>query len=185
MRLARWYVFRLYARPHRHTHRRSQMACNVDHYKEEAPLGLSTASTLVEKTSPQLAKPASPLLPAFSQALPVADLKAAAAARVASASPPPTLRTEDFRVMRVLGKGGQGTVLLVQYKGDGRLYALKVVRKAALSIREYPFAFQEQDTCKTLAGNYFFAQLRASFEDEDYFYLLSVRLYRVCVLEGG
>ncbi|KAI0634887.1 kinase-like domain-containing protein [Trametes polyzona] len=151
------------------------VACNVDHYKDE-PSFAPSALTLVEQpASPQLAKlkPASPLLPTFSQALPVADVKRAAAARVAPAQPMPALTTADFRVLQILGRGGQGRVMLVEYLGNGLLYALKSIRKASLHLLDYPFAFQEQDAYKVLAENHLFAQLKASFEDEENFYLLS------------
>ncbi|KAI8970636.1 kinase-like domain-containing protein [Trametes punicea] len=144
-------------------------ACNVERFKPKDPLGVSTASTLVEKPG----MPASLIIPTFSKALPLADLKRAAAARVAPANPAPILRAGDFRVFQVLGRGGQGTVLLVQYRGDGLFYALKAMKKSALKLREYPFTFLEQDVMKELAGNHFFAQLKASFEDDEHFYLLT------------
>ncbi|KAH9896588.1 kinase-like domain-containing protein [Cubamyces lactineus] len=145
------------------------VACNVEHYTPEAPVGLSATSTLVEK---KLAQPPSPVLPAFSQAVPVAELKRAAAARVVTpAALAPVLTTADFSVYHVLGRGGQGSVSLVQYRGDGLLYALKTIKKPLL--REYIHPFKEQNVMKELAGNYFFTQLRASFEDEENFYLVT------------
>ncbi|KAI0368561.1 kinase-like protein [Pilatotrama ljubarskyi] len=160
------------------------MACKVDRYKvDEAAQDPSTASTLVEKSpSPAAAsattallKPASPAIPTFSRALPVADLKRAAAARLSPAPSPAPSRfcAADFRVLQVLGRGGQGTVLLVQWHGDGRLYALKAMKKEGLRLRDYRYAFHEQDVMKALAGNSFFAQLKASFQDDEHFYLLT------------
>lgn len=165
------------------------MACNVARYKDEAEFGLSTTATLVgsPELSPCLArgKPTSPLLTRtpFTQALPVADVKRAAAARINQATgPPPVQRlgTSDFRVLRVLGHGGQGTVLLVEYLSSGRLYALKMIKKQGLRLKEYRLAFQEQDASKLLAGNPWCAQLKGSFEDEEYFYLLSVSRFLLC-----
>ncbi|KAI0353323.1 kinase-like protein [Trametes cingulata] len=171
------------------------VACKVDRYKvdqSEAARDLSTTSTLVEKSpSPRaaavdtdtaattaLTKPASPVLPTFSQAVPVADLKRAAAARLSphSAFPSPApsrFCAADFRVIKLLGRGGQGTVLLVEWLGDGRLYALKALKKEGLRLRDYRLAFHEQDTMRALVGNLFFAQLKASFQDDEHFYLLS------------
>ncbi|KAH9855573.1 kinase-like domain-containing protein, partial [Lenzites betulinus] len=179
------------------------MACNVARYKDEAEFGLSTTATLVgsPELSPCLArgKPTSPLLTRtpFTQALPVADVKRAAAARITQAtgpSPVQRLGTSDFRVLRVLGHGGQGTVLLVEYLSSGRLYALKMIKKQGLRLKEYRLAFQEQDASKLLAGNPWCAQLKGSFEDEEYFYLLSnfcpggeltARIYRFEKLEAS
>ncbi|KAI0827178.1 kinase-like domain-containing protein [Trametes gibbosa] len=177
------------------------MACNLARYKDEAALGLSTTATLVEspELSPCLAlgKPNSPLLSAFTQALPVADVKRAAAARLTQTpglSPVQSLSTADFRVMRILGHGGQGKVLLVDYLPAGRLYALKMIKKQGMPLKDYRLAFQEQDASKVLAGNPWCAQLKASFEDEEYFYLLSKfcpggeladRIYRFEKLEAS
>ena len=40
--------------------------------------------------------------------------------------------TDDFETLQVLGKGSFGKVMLVKKKDDGKLYALKVLRKAAI-----------------------------------------------------
>ncbi|KAI0646064.1 kinase-like domain-containing protein [Trametes meyenii] len=150
----------------------------VDRYKTEVSTGLSATSTLVEQ-SPVL--PAytgggkrgdSPSLTACSLALPVIEFKRAAASRVDPASAH-QLSTADFRPIKVLGRGGQGTVLLVQYAGDGRLYALKAQEKKRMEIREYAFVFGEQDAMRRVVGDARSAQLKASWEDKEYFYLLT------------
>ena len=41
----------------------------------------------------------------------------------------------DFEQMRVLGKGGYGTVLLVRHKESGRLFAQKQLKKASLVVQ--------------------------------------------------
>ncbi|KAL7284408.1 hypothetical protein ACG7TL_001698 [Trametes sanguinea] len=153
-------------------------ACDVEHFQVPLadPQGPSTATTLVEKLDTQ-DSPA-PKTPTFSQALPVDDFKRAALARLSAtsstpANPSPGLSTADFRVLQILGRGSQGKVLLVQYHGDGYLYALKVVKKSSLKLRDYPLAFLEQDLMKELAGNFFCAQIKASFEDREHFYVLT------------
>ena len=40
----------------------------------------------------------------------------------------------DFRLIRVLGEGGFGTVLLAKKKSSGKLYALKVLEKRNMRI---------------------------------------------------
>merc|ERR1711988_1747722 len=46
----------------------------------------------------------------------------------------PKVGLEDFDLLKVLGKGGFGKVMLVRKKGDtnGALYAMKVLRKEAV-----------------------------------------------------
>ncbi|KAI0674067.1 kinase-like domain-containing protein [Trametes maxima] len=149
----------------------------VDRYTTDAPVGLSATSTLVEQSpvlSPRAsgAKVTSPTLTASSLALPVAEFKRAAASRVNPTSAH-QLSTSDFRPIKVLGRGGQGTVLLVQYAGDGRLYALKAQEKKRMEIGEYAFVFGEQDVMRRVAGDGRCAQLKASWEDKEYFYLLT------------
>lgn len=41
----------------------------------------------------------------------------------------------DFDQVRVLGKGGYGTVLLVKHKASGRLFAQKQLKKASLVVQ--------------------------------------------------
>jgi len=41
----------------------------------------------------------------------------------------------DFEQVRVLGKGGYGTVLLVRHKATGRLFAQKQLKKASLVVK--------------------------------------------------
>jgi hypothetical protein len=41
----------------------------------------------------------------------------------------------DFESLRVLGKGGYGTVLLVRHKETGKLFAQKQLKKASLVVR--------------------------------------------------
>ena len=37
---------------------------------------------------------------------------------------------EDFKPIRVLGRGGFGKVTLVRHKGRGQLYAMKTLKKS-------------------------------------------------------
>lgn len=38
----------------------------------------------------------------------------------------------DFEILRRLGDGSFSTVVLAKYKGDGRLYAVKIVNKSLI-----------------------------------------------------
>ena len=82
--------------------------------------------------------------------------------------------TSRIRVVSELGSGGYGRVFLVQDTRTRKLYALKVVLKAALSLKDHALIFEEQDILRRVAGNPGFLRLRASFEDKESFNLLTV-----------
>ena len=82
--------------------------------------------------------------------------------------------TSRIRVVSELGSGGYGRVFLVQDTRTRKLYALKVVLKAAISLKDHALIFEEQDILRRVAGNPGFLRLRASFEDKESFNLLTV-----------
>ncbi|KAI0675807.1 kinase-like domain-containing protein [Trametes maxima] len=87
-----------------------------------------------------------------------------------------TLSASDFRPIRLLGKGGHGKVYLVQDVLTSRHFALKVIEKNGLRMRDYPIVFEEQAVARALAGcedETMFVPLRGSFEDSDNFYFLT------------
>ena len=46
---------------------------------------------------------------------------------------PCTYGVEDFELMKVIGRGSFGKVMMVRKKGDSKVYAMKILRKAAIS----------------------------------------------------
>ncbi len=95
--------------------------------------------------------------------------------------------------MRVLGKGGHGTVYLVEDTVSERPFALKVVEKNGLRLREYPPVFEEQAVIRALSSGGMGEQTRppwiaplvGSFEDSDSFYFLTVRAVGIRIKEGA
>ncbi|KAH9913955.1 kinase-like domain-containing protein [Epithele typhae] len=98
--------------------------------------------------------------------------------------PPRSLTTADFLPLRMLGRGGHGTVYLVQDTVSEKRLAMKVIAKNGLPLRDYPAIFCEQALGRAFAtqgsgapgargGDHTFAPLRGSFEDTDNFYLLT------------
>ena len=95
--------------------------------------------------------------------------------------------------MRVLGKGGHGTVYLIEDVVSERPFALKVIEKNGLRLREYPPVFEEQAVMRALSSGGAGEQTRppwitplvGSFEDSDNFYFLTVRGARIPVKESA
>ena len=95
--------------------------------------------------------------------------------------------------MRVLGKGGHGTVYLIEDVVSERPFALKVIEKNGLRLREYPPVFEEQAVMRALSSGGAGEQTRppwitplvGSFEDSDNFYFLTVRCARIPVKESA
>ncbi|KAI0820740.1 kinase-like domain-containing protein [Trametes gibbosa] len=85
------------------------------------------------------------------------------------------LSAADFRPIRILGKGGHGTVYLVEDVVTERPLAMKVIDKNGLRLREYPAVFEEQAVSRGAAAceEAGFVPLRGSFEDTDNFYFLT------------
>ncbi|CDO69357.1 hypothetical protein BN946_scf184746.g38 [Trametes cinnabarina] len=88
------------------------------------------------------------------------------------------LCTSDFRPICKLGRGGHGTVYLVEDIVSNRHLAMKVIEKNGLRLREYPVVFEEQAVSRTLptvveVGQSRVVPLQGSFEDSDNFYFLT------------
>ena len=87
----------------------------------------------------------------------------------------PSLSISDFIPKKFMGRGAFGEVYLVQGKRSRELFALKVIRKENLRHSDYETIFEEQRIMKTVAGSDHSVHLKASFQDSDNYYILTVR----------
>lgn len=87
---------------------------------------------------------------------------------------------DDFEMMRVLGKGCAGKVLLVRHKSTTDLYALKAITKRhVLAHQELQHTLTEQAVLKRMAAESkdpFVVKLWWSFHDKENLFLVMVRL---------
>ena len=87
---------------------------------------------------------------------------------------------DDFEMMRVLGKGCAGKVLLVKHKTSSDLYALKAITKRhVLAHQELQHTLTEQAVLKRMAAegrDPFVVKLWWSFHDKDNLFLVMVRV---------
>lgn len=83
---------------------------------------------------------------------------------------------DDFEMMRVLGKGCAGKVLLVRHKDSAELYALKAITKRhVLAHQELQHTLTEQAVLKRMAKegkDPFVVKLRWSFHDKENLFLV-------------
>jgi hypothetical protein len=86
----------------------------------------------------------------------------------------------DFEMMRVLGKGCAGKVLLVRYKSSSDLYALKAITKRhVLAHQELQHTLTEQAVLRRMAAegtDPFVVKLWWSFHDKENLFLVMVRI---------
>lgn len=85
---------------------------------------------------------------------------------------------DDFEMMRVLGKGCAGKVLLVRHKASNELYALKAItKKHVLAHQELQHTLTEQAVLKRMAhevSDPFVVRLWWSFHDRENLFLVMV-----------
>jgi hypothetical protein len=88
---------------------------------------------------------------------------------------------DDFEMMRVLGKGCAGKVLLVRHKQSTDLYALKAITKRhVLAHQELQHTLTEQAVLKRMAAEAsdpFVVRLWWSFHDKENLFLVMVRVW--------
>lgn len=87
----------------------------------------------------------------------------------------PKVKIQDFEMMRVLGKGCAGKVLLVKHKSNGGYFAMKAIHKRhVLAHQELLHTLTEQTVLKRMTRdvlNPFIVQLHYSFHDESDLFL--------------
>jgi hypothetical protein len=86
----------------------------------------------------------------------------------------PVVQMSDFIILGVLGSGSFAKVFRVQDKTSGRISALKVIEKAALTKRTEENVMVELESLRRLVGIPGFLQLEASFHDSENYYILTV-----------
>jgi serum/glucocorticoid-regulated kinase 2 len=90
------------------------------------------------------------------------------------------VQVSDFEMMRVLGKGCAGKVLLVRHKSSTDLYALKAITKRhVLAHQELQHTLTEQAVLRRMAAegsDPFVVKLWWSFHDKENLFLVMVRI---------
>lgn len=79
---------------------------------------------------------------------------------------------DDFDLLKVLGKGSFGKVMLVRKKGNAQLYAMKTLRKAALIKRNQLIHTQTERNVIQHISSPFLTSLEFAFQTVDKLYLV-------------
>ncbi|PIL30901.1 transporter [Ganoderma sinense ZZ0214-1] len=87
-------------------------------------------------------------------------------------TPDRLLHAKDFKQIKLLGHGSGGVVVLVEDTVSGETLVMKVIEKKSFKGKDRLAVYAEQHMLKKLSGNPFFTELKGSFEDTRYFYLL-------------
>ncbi|KAI9057362.1 kinase-like protein [Trametes sanguinea] len=151
---------------------------------QAAPTGMSSATTLVGSPQPPAPATSATDMAAEGEALASAPCSpcttVVARTNIVKLPHVPTvvegkrvLTVDDFRIIRVLGEGGHGLVLLVQDQLTDKLFALKVISKDSVKYLDHVAkVLIEKDAMQALMGNPSFVGIKGSFEDEDNFLFL-------------
>lgn len=79
---------------------------------------------------------------------------------------------EDFVFLKVVGKGSFGKVMQVRYKKDGKIYAMKVLKKKALVKRKQVIHTRTERRVVAAVNNPFIVSLRYAFQTPAKLYMI-------------
>ncbi|OQS00648.1 kinase [Thraustotheca clavata] len=81
-----------------------------------------------------------------------------------------SLTIEDFEMLQVLGRGSFGAVMMVRYKQDGRIFAIKILKKSTMDTVDMQNAMEERQILQRLHHPYV-SSLIFAFQTNERLYL--------------
>ena len=82
---------------------------------------------------------------------------------------------DDFELLKVLGKGSFGKVMLAQKKDDGKIYAIKILKKEVIIERNELEHLMTEKNVLSLVQHPFLVHLMYAFQDQENLYFVMVR----------
>jgi len=79
---------------------------------------------------------------------------------------------DDFELLNVIGKGSFGKVMQVRKKDDGKIYAMKVLRKEAIIARKQVTHTKAEKSILQKIQHPFIVQLHYAFQTKDKLYMI-------------
>ena len=90
-----------------------------------------------------------------------------------SQSPSNSISIEDFQVLKLLGKGSFGKVLLVKYLNNNNIYAMKILKKEEIIKRNQINHTKTERLILEKLNHPFIASLQFAFQDSQKLYLVT------------
>ncbi|XP_020282768.1 rho-associated protein kinase 1 isoform X2 [Pseudomyrmex gracilis] len=82
------------------------------------------------------------------------------------------MRTDDFTLIKVIGRGAFGEVQLVRHKSTKKVYAMKLLSKFEMIKRSDSAFFWEERDIMAHANSPWIVQLHFAFQDQKYLYMV-------------
>uniref|UniRef100_A0A1B6L2N5 Rho-associated protein kinase let-502 n=1 Tax=Graphocephala atropunctata TaxID=36148 RepID=A0A1B6L2N5_9HEMI len=82
------------------------------------------------------------------------------------------MKTDDFTLIKVIGRGAFGEVQLVRHKSTQRVYAMKLLSKCEMIKRSDSAFFWEERDIMAHANSQWIVQLHFAFQDHKYLYMV-------------
>ena len=82
------------------------------------------------------------------------------------------VRLEDFELLKVLGRGSFGKVMLVRYRADGRKFAMKILKKKAIIARNQVEHTRAERKILESLQHPFLMTLRFAFQSQEKLYFV-------------
>jgi len=87
-------------------------------------------------------------------------------------NPVTKINKDDFELLTVIGKGSFGKVMQVRKKDDGKIYAMKVLRKEAIIARKQVTHTKAEKSILQKIQHPFIVQLHYAFQTKDKLYMI-------------
>ena len=83
------------------------------------------------------------------------------------------VKYEDFEPLKLLGKGSFGEVILVRFKADKKVYAMKILNKSVLKIKKQQAHTMTERDLMVKINSPFIVNIKSAFKDESKLYIVS------------